>query len=226
MSDINGGRTAKIPTASESNPVKRVLNAGSGPASNQKLHAFFLNKSWRVVRLDINAAANPDIVCSLTDMKALVPSASFDAVWSAHSLEHLYAHEVPLALSEFKRVSKPSGFVIITSPDLEMVASLILRHGLDGPAYVSPKGPITPRDILFGHSQSIARGDYFMAHRTGFTSASLGKLLVNAGFAEALIKREDLNLWALALMDEANKSAICADLRSYGLDMFDGETEQ
>ena len=146
---------------------------------------------------------------------------SFDAVWSSHSLEHLYAHEVPRALSEFVRVLKPDGFALITSPDLETVAALVVERGLEHTAYMSPAGRSHPIDMLFGHSASIARGMTFMAHNTGFTSMSIGNALASAGFAEVLVKRDRFDLWALALMQEADKEAIQQDLKTYGLDMFD-----
>jgi len=154
-------------------------------------------------------------------MRKLVPNASFDAIWSSHTLEHLYAHEVPLALAEFMRILKADGFALITSPDLEAAAALILDQGLDRTAYVSPMGPITPHDMLFGHSASIARGKTYMAHNTGFSSATLGNLLVNAGFGMVLVKRDRLDLWALALMEDADKPAIQRELKACGLDMFD-----
>jgi len=50
-------------------------------------------------------------------------------------LAPLRAHEVPLALAEFKRVLKPDGFALITLPELEAVASLVLDQGLDEVAY-------------------------------------------------------------------------------------------
>jgi len=37
-----------------------------------------------------------------------------------------------------------------------------------------------------------------MAHKTGFTSASLGRQLADAGFATVLVKREALASWAYA----------------------------
>jgi Methyltransferase domain len=202
-------------------PAKRVLNAGSGPKSARQLHPAFRRDLWEEVRLDVDPEANPDVVSSLTDMRRRISSQSFDAVWSSHSLEHLHAHEVPVALSEFKRVLKPDGFALITSPDLESIASLILERGLSYVAYTSPMGPITSRDMLFGHAGSIAQGKIFMAHNTGFTCASLGQLLVESGFGVVLAKRERLDLWALALMEKANKNAIQSDLSAAGLDMFD-----
>jgi SAM-dependent methyltransferase len=209
------------PLTSSTASVKRVLNAGSGPASARQLHPSFQRRLWQEVRFDIDPQAKPDVVGSITDMSGLVASESFDAVWSSHSLEHLYAHEVSTALQEFRRILKPEGFALITSPDLEAVVSLVLRYGVDHVAYVSPMGPITPLDMMFGHSGSIARGNTFMAHHTGFTCASLGQLLLQAGFSIALVKREGLDLWALALREMADKEAIQRDLGAAGLDMAD-----
>lgn len=200
---------------------RRVLNVGSGPPSNRYLHAVFLSAEWQETRLDVDPLAAPDLVGSFVNMGGLVESEDFDAVWSSHSLEHLYAHEVPLALAEFRRILKPDGFALITCPDLEAVASLILKQGLDHEAYVSPMGPITPHDMLFGHSGAIARGKTAMSHNTGFTCSSLGHLLANAGFPVVLVKRDYLDLWALALMPAADKLAIQTGLQASGLDMLD-----
>jgi SAM-dependent methyltransferase len=198
---------------------KRVLNAGSGSYSARKLHPVFSRDIWQEVRMDIDPQAKPDIVSSITDMRFSCGPQSFDAIWASHTLEHLYAHEVSLALAEFKRVLRPDGFVLTTSPDLEAVASLIFDAGLDHVAYTSPAGPITPLDMLFGHSDSIARGQSFMAHKTGFTCASLGRRFVDAGFPTTLVKRHGLDLWALGLMQEADQASIQRNLVTAGLDL-------
>jgi SAM-dependent methyltransferase len=203
---------------------KRVLSAGSGPASSRQLHPAFRAENWQEVRFDIDPRTKPDVVGSVTDMSKLIPSQSFDSVWSSHSLEHLYAHEVPIALGEFRRILKIDGFALITSPDVESIASMILDHGLDYVAYTSPMGPITPRDMLFGHSASIQRGSIHMAHNTGFTCVTLGQNLLDAGFPIVLAKRERFALWALALMEDADKTMIQRDLKAAGLDMFDDPT--
>jgi predicted SAM-dependent methyltransferase len=78
------------------------------------MHPAFRKPLWQEVRLDIDPEARPDLVGSITDMSKLIPSESFDAVWLSHSLEHLYAHEVPATLSEFKRILKPTGFALGT----------------------------------------------------------------------------------------------------------------
>jgi SAM-dependent methyltransferase len=205
----------------EAYPDKRVLSAGSGPMSARQLHPAFRTDRWREVRFDIDPQVKPDVVGSITDMSRLIASQSFDSVWSSHSLEHLYAHEVPLALREFRRILKPDGFALITSPDIESIASMVLEYGLHHVAYISPVGPISPHDMLFGHATSIERGSTFMAHNTGFTCASLGQHLLDAGFPVVLAKCEVLALWALALMEHADKIAIQQDLKAAGLDMFD-----
>ena len=200
---------------------KRVLNAGSGSVSARQAHPVFRKESWQETRLDIDPHSKPDLLGSIVDLRELISAESFDAIWSSHILEHLHAYEVPSALSEFRRILRRDGFALITSPDLEAVAALLLEHGVNHVAYTSPVGPITPLDIFFGHSESIARGKRYMAHNTGFTCSSLGQLLLNAGFPMVLVKRERLDLWALALMEQADTVAVQRELKAAGLDMSD-----
>jgi hypothetical protein len=75
--------------------------------------------------------------------------------------------------------------------------------------------------MLFGHSESIARGHPYMAHKTGFTCVSLGQRLLDAGFPVAVVKREGFDLWALALMQEADQASIQRKLLAAGLDIFE-----
>ena len=44
---------------------------------------------------------------------------------------------------------------------------------------------------MIGHRSSLARGNLFMAHRTGFTSETLGAAMIEAGFAAALVQRTE-----------------------------------
>jgi SAM-dependent methyltransferase len=201
--------------------AKRVLNAGSGPLTSRRLHAMFKSGAWREVRLDIDPAARSDVVGSITDMHAHFPERSFDAVWSSHCVEHLHAHEVAQALAEFRRVLKPDGFALITCPDLETVIALALERGMEYVAYESAIGPITPLDMLFGHSASIAAGQIHMAHKSGFTAARLGQVLLDAGFGTVYVKRQGLDLWALALMLRADADAVRRELQAAGLDLHD-----
>jgi predicted SAM-dependent methyltransferase len=177
-------------------PSKTVLNVGCGYPLRQKLHRHFHGPEWREIRLDLDPAVQPDIVCSITDISP-VAADWVDAVWSSHNLEHLQRHEVPLALAEFLRVLKPHGLLLVTLPDLQQVARLVAEDRLEESAYVSQSGPITPLDMIFGHTASLARGNQFMAHRTGFTARSLHKLLIEAGFVEVTLRQgASFDLWA------------------------------
>jgi hypothetical protein len=104
---------------------------------------------------------------------------------------------VPKALAEFIRVLKPRGFLLLTLPDLRQAAQLVVEDRLEDQAYTSLSGPITPLDMIFGHTASLARGNPFMAHRTGFTARTLQKLLVEAGFVEITLRQgASFDLWA------------------------------
>ena len=133
--------------ANEIAPLRRVLNAGAGPRGSNSLPACFRTQQWREIRLDLNPEVQPDVVGTVTDMRAHFGDGTFDAVWSSHNIEHLYDHEVIIALAEFYRVLKPNGFAAITCPDLQSVAEMLLDRGLDGKAYNAPIGPIAVHDI-------------------------------------------------------------------------------
>tara|TARA_B100001093_G_C26560635_1_gene898502 strand:- start:212 stop:817 length:606 start_codon:yes stop_codon:yes gene_type:complete len=159
----------------------------------------FAGSGWNEIRLDINPAVSPDVIGTMLDMSA-IDSDSVDAVFSSHNIEHLFPHEVPAALMEFKRVLSPQGFALITCPDLQSVSALIANNKLLEPAYHSVSGPITPLDILYGHRASLAAGDHYMAHRCGFTRDVLIQVLGQAGFIHIAATQNagSFDLWALA----------------------------
>ena len=200
---------------------KRVLNAGSGLPSKGGLHSMiFKSETWSEVRIDIDPATEPDVIGSITEMQSAFTTGSFDAVWSSHSLEHLDGHQVLPAMSEFHRILKPDGFALVRTPDLEAVTSALLKSGANHVAYMSAIGPITPLDMLYGHSGSIKAGSVHMAHKTGFTAARIGHLLLEAGFSTVFTKSEQFDLWALALKDKADNAAIQRQLHAVGLRIF------
>lgn len=179
---------------------KTFLHVGCGPKRKDRTTAGFNVPEWHEQRLDIDDRVAPDIVGTMTDMSA-VPDAAVDAIFSSHNIEHLYPHEVPKALAEFKRVLRPDGFVVITCPDLQSVCALVAEDKLTEPAYTAPAGPIAPIDILYGHRPAMARGNLYMAHRCGFTQKVLTHTLQASGFATvAAIRRGHpvYDLWALA----------------------------
>lgn len=126
-------------------------------------------------------------------------ASQYDAVLCAHNLEHFSAEDVPTVLAGFRRVLKPGGFVEIHVPDGDEIQRLIDDIGLDGVAYESPAGPITPNDMLHGHQASIAAGMPYMAHHVTFDETTLRAALSDAGFENIEITAHDLELEAHAL---------------------------
>jgi ubiquinone/menaquinone biosynthesis C-methylase UbiE len=182
-----------------------VLHVGCGPADRNNLHERFRGADWHEFRVDLDPGVKPDLVASITNLRQIADG-SADAVWSSHNLEHLSAHEVPLALAEFYRVLNPGGCALITLPDLQQVAEFIVADKLEDVAYESPAGPITPLDCVFGLGTAIATGRPLMAHRTGFTETTLRKHLERAGFREVRISFSPFALWAEAAKPGIGKS--------------------
>jgi SAM-dependent methyltransferase len=182
--------------------MKKFLHVGCGPQDKTGLKGFS-GEDWQEVRFDIDKSVNPDIEGTLTDMSK-VRSGSVDAIYSAHNLEHIYPHEAPLALAEFYRVLTPSGMVVITCPDLQSVCAAVAAKGLMEPLYTSPSGAISAIDILYGHRGYMAQGNLYMAHKGGFTLATLKDGLLAAGFAKAIgaTRPRAFDLWMLAVKKE------------------------
>lgn len=189
---------------------RRLLHVGCSTKRKDATTPGFNTPEWDEIRLDIDSSVSPDIVGSTTDMTS-VQNASVDAIFSSHNLEHLYPHEVPIALSEFLRVLRDGGFAIITCPDLQSVCALVAEDKLTETAYQSPAGPITPLDILYGHRSSLRQGNLYMAHRCGFTQKVLSATLQSAGFRCVLTKRRAapyFDLYALATKSEMPESEL------------------
>lgn len=198
--------------------MKTLLHVGCGAQRKENTTPGFNTDDWQELRLDINEDVQPDIVGSMTDMSG-VTDACVDALFSSHNIEHLYAHEVPVALSEFLRVLKPEGFAIITCPDLQSVCALVAQGKLTEPAYHTAQGiPIAPIDILYGWRVPMEQGNLYMAHRCGFTDNVLRATLLSAGFHSVgtLARPDNFDLWAVASKSPRNQE----ELQQLGAEYF------
>ena len=188
--------TIPNPTLNNKKLMKIFLHAGCGDQSQSDVIGFD-NDNWKEIRFDIDERVNPDIVGTLTDMKSVV-TGSVDAVYSSQNIEHIYPHEVPIALREFYRVLKEDGMVSISCPDLQSVCEAVAQDKLVEPLYDSPTGPISPIDILYGRRKSIARGNEYMVHKGGFTYSTLYKAFKEVGFQSMAGGRRGYNLYLVA----------------------------
>lgn len=182
--------------------MKSFLHVGCGRQNKTGLKGFNTDE-WKEIRFDIDGNVNPDIQGTLTDM-GLVESSSVDAIFSSHNIEHIFAHEVPIALKEFNRILKDDGIVVITCPDLQSVCDAVAKNKLLEPLYVSPAGPISPIDILYGHRGFIANGNVYMAHKCGFTYQTLVDAFYAAGFKNNYggSRPQNFDLWLIASKSE------------------------
>lgn len=165
------------------------------------------------MRLDIDPSVKPDILASITDLSG-VETESYDAVWSSHNIEHLFHYEAQRMTSQIRTVLKKSGWLIVTCPDIKAAMEHALRCGMDSPVYQSRMGPITARDILFGHQASIKGGNEYMAHKNGFDLQGLASVFRQSGFERFYGERKGMDLWFIAgnfkSTEEAKKQLINA----------------
>jgi len=174
---------------------RNLLHVGCGLKRLQDLPDYFAN--WREVRYDIDDGCKPDIQGDMTDLNA-ISDCSIDAIWSSHNIEHLFAHEAPVAIREFQHLLSKDGFRIITCPDLKSACRVAGENGLDATLYTSRIGPITPRDVLFGHQRSIRSGGHYMTHKNRSGLQSLNALLSKGGYKKVYGERKGYELWFIA----------------------------
>ena len=185
--------------------MKNLLHVGCGYSTKKNTLKYY-DDEWKETRVDINPDVNPDILGSMKDLSN-VQNNYYDSVFSSHSIEHVYIHEVNIVLKEFYRVLNQNGFLVITCPDLKSISKLIVEDKLLEVAYESPSGPINPVDMLWGHSRSIKEGNEFMAHKCGFTKKTLMGVLTNAGFKSVAGVEipKHFDLWAVAQKNKVEK---------------------
>jgi predicted SAM-dependent methyltransferase len=194
---------------------KIFANLGCGPRDANRFPPLF--DGWRELRVDIEAAVEPDILADITNLSQ-IPSESVDGAWCSHCIEHLHQHQVGPALREIRRILAPGGVACILAPDLQAIARFIVADQLHATIYHAPAGPISAHDVVFGYGPDIARGLSHMAHRCGFTPSVLVDCLKAASFEEFVVtRRGNFELAALASKtgwrSEAERDSMVRSLR-------------
>jgi hypothetical protein len=180
----------------------KVLNVGGGSKSTP-IPSYFTG--WQHDLLDVDPRGAPDILCDARKLDTLQGGA-YDAVYCSHNLEHYYRHHGLQVVRGFWHMLKANGFVEVRVPDIAQVIQLLADRSLDidQTLYESGMGPISAHDVIYGLQNEIeSSGNDFYAHKTGFTPASLEKLLVDGGFKNIVVKSDEhLAVHALAFKSE------------------------
>ena len=193
--------------------MKNLLHVGCGYRTKKDTLKYY-DDEWKETRVDINKNVKPDILGSMKDLSN-VQDNYYDSVFSSHSIEHVYAHEVGDVLKQFNRVLNINGFLVITCPELKSICKLVLEDKLLDIVYESAAGPISPIDMIWGHRVPIKKGNEFMAHKCGFTLKTLMKACTNANFKSvAGIERPKLfDLWVVAQKNKIEKETFSKNVK-------------
>jgi SAM-dependent methyltransferase len=191
--------------------VRRVLNVG-GHSKSISIPPHYAG--WDHLLLDIDPAVQPDVLCDARKLSQL-ESEQFDAVYCSHNLEHYHKHDAARVLRGFVHVLKPDGFAQIRVPDLHSVFQKFVADDMDleDDLYVSPAGPITVRDVIYGWGKKIEQsGEDFFAHKTGFTATTLRAELKSAGFSRIVTVEDERRFEIAALAFKAEPTQFHRDL--------------
>lgn len=121
----------------------------------------------------------PDLVHDVRTLSTF-ETGSVDEVLSVHLIEHLNQWDVGAALSEWARVLRPGGWLVIECPNMLSACAALL----DDPDAASDSQGTRAQRTMWAFYGSPAPGDPLMMHRWGYTPESLSKLLVEAGLVD------------------------------------------
>jgi len=184
MNERGGLRRTRV--CSKIGVMRSVLDIGAGPEAIT-LPPYFAG--WKRVRLDVDAATNPDLLLDARELSKQ-PAGAFDAVYCAHNLEHYHRSDGLRVLNGIRHVLKPKGFAEFRVPDLGAVFKLIAEKNLDVDdiLYTSGVGPILVRDVIYGYQPYIENApNDFYSHKTGFTRKSLHDFFSRVNFERVVI---------------------------------------
>jgi predicted SAM-dependent methyltransferase len=143
------------------------LNVGSGRV-----------KKPGYLNVDVDPSVRPDVVLTL-DSPLPFAAASFESVEAYHVIEHVYPWQALDLLTEFHRILKPGGKIVLECPNIESACGWLVQnaeYGWDSRMGMwALYGDPNPRNHLF-------------MHRWGYTAPTLREILQKAGFSS--IRRE------------------------------------
>jgi SAM-dependent methyltransferase len=167
--------------------MKTVIHVGAG--GHTVPEEFWPRDEWREISVDLDPTTGPDIVADICEIP--LDDETGDAMFCSHVLEHVAEIDLTRVLSEFHRLLKPGGQLVIQVPDIQEAAQWIadgrgheaMYHFADGVGQRAAR----PLDLIYGSALDLGVRP-LMGHRTGFTSTSLSWWLAQAGF-DGLVHR-------------------------------------
>ena len=168
----------------------KFLHVGCGLKRKDTTTPVFNTDEWEEFTIDIDPSCKTDFIGSMTDLN-MIEDETFDAIYSSHNIEHLYIHEAIVAVQEFYRVLKKTGYVMIICPDLITTCEEIIKKGPYTPLYYTKNfktgelkkdSYVSGIDILYGWRPALQNGNYFMAHKSGYDEKALISLFTQNNF--------------------------------------------
>lgn len=121
------------------------------------------------------AGKTPDVLCDLRDL-SVFPDGHVDEILSVHVVEHFWRWEVKDILSEWLRVLKPGGRMILECPNLISACEALLNN----PELASRPDQAGQRSMWVFYGDPAWK-DPLMIHRWGYTPQSLAALMSEIG---------------------------------------------
>lgn len=128
------------------------------------------------IEQDPGASQPLDAIC---DAKTVpLPDGCADVVQAIHLFEHLYRWEIDTALSEWRRLLKPAGLLILELPNLVKCCENYLAGRMRG-------GKDPDQLARFGIYGDPRTENHWMGHRWGYSPSELIQILHERGFTAA-----------------------------------------
>jgi glycosyltransferase involved in cell wall biosynthesis len=124
------------------------------------------------------AGREPDVICDLHDLTVFADD-SADEIMAVHVVEHFWRWEVEAILTEWLRVLKPGGRMVLECPNLLSACRELLEH----PETAAGHDRSAQRTLWVLYGDPAWR-DPLMTHRWGYTPASLAALMQSVGLHE------------------------------------------
>lgn len=113
-----------------------------------------------------------DILCDLRKLEIATDSA--DAVAAIHVLEHFYEWEAKDVLTEWRRILRPGGKMILELPCMDKVFGYVVRC-------IEAKQPMQPFMTLTAMYGDPKHKEPAMCHKWGWFTKPLTELLASVG---------------------------------------------